>query len=225
MNVERPKPWLASSLLIGAAVGLIAWTLFADESRPSASRDGKDAAGRDGSFVRRVKPVDAPSLLGTPRDNRPERAPAVPATRPRIEIPAIGVRAHVGSVGTDGSRLGAPSNWSVVGLWKDGSRPGQRGPAVMVGHVDSKTRPAVFHDLGELERGDVIRYVPKSGSAVSFIVEDKEQRGKENLPTERIFGETGEPTLTLITCGGSFDWSQGHYRENLIVYARPVGTG
>jgi hypothetical protein len=80
--------------------------------------------------------------------------------------------------------------------------------------------PAVFHRLGELRRGDRIEVGQQGGGGRSFVVERVERRPKEALPTERIWNPTREPVLRLITCGGSFDRSTGHYRDNLIVFAR-----
>jgi len=112
-----------------------------------------------------------------------------------------------------------PDNWSVVGWWRGGSEPGEPGPAALVGHVDSQTRPAVFHRLRELRPGDLIRFVRRDTSSARFVVVRKQQVPKTEFPTASVYGETREPTLRLITCGGSFDWSRGHYRDNVIVYA------
>jgi sortase (surface protein transpeptidase) len=79
----------------------------------------------------------------------------------------------------------------------------------------------VFFRLGELRRGDRIEVGRQGGGARSFVVERVERVSKEALPTQRIWNQTREPVLRLITCGGSFDRSTGHYRDNVIVYAKP----
>ena len=174
---------------------------------PSAPQGESESAAR-GEAPRKV-------------DNRPAEAPPVPPDPPRLEIPAIGVEAHAIPLGTTaGDRLEVPRNWSVVGWWRDGPMPGERGPAVVVGHVDTKTGPAVFYRLRELRPGDVVRFRRADGSASSFAVERSESHAKDRFPTSKVYGPTSEPELRLITCDGSFDWSRGHYRRNLVVYAR-----
>ena len=91
---------------------------------------------------------------------------------------------------------------------------------MIVGHVDSRRGPAVFLRLGELRRGDRIVVGLQGGRARSFLVERVERRPKTALPTRRIWNRTRRPVLRLITCGGGFDRSTGHYRDNVIVYAR-----
>jgi hypothetical protein len=93
---------------------------------------------------------------------------------------------------------------------------------VIVGHVDSRDGPAVFFRLGELRRGDRIVVGQQGGGGRSFVVDRVERRPKEELPTERIWNRTSKPVLRLITCGGSFDRSTGHYRDNIIVFARAI---
>lgn len=113
-----------------------------------------------------------------------------------------------------------PANWSEVGWWEGGALPGEQGSAVVVGHVDSKTGPAVFHRLRELEPGDEVRFVRRNGRAVRFVVERKASHPKARFPTAEVYGPTDDPQLRLITCDGDFDWRSGHYRSNLVVFAR-----
>src|SRR4051794_1483727 len=138
----------------------------------------------------------------------------------RVEIPAIGVRAPVIRLGLerDGT-LGVPRRFGDTGWWSGGPRPGERGPAVIAGHVDSYTGPAVFYRLRALRRGDVIRVVRRDGSATRFAVQHSEHHSKARFPTARVYGSTRSPALRLVTCGGAFDRSSGHYLENTIVFA------
>ena len=153
-------------------------------------------------------------------DHRPDDAPRVAPDPPRLEIPAIDVEAHAIPLGTTANnRLQVPGNWSVVGWWRGGATPGDRGPAVVVGHVDTKTGPAVFYRLRELRAGDEIRFVRKDGSVSRFAVRRMESHSKDDFPTKEVYGPTGGAELRLITCDGSFDWSRGHYRRNRIVFA------
>jgi sortase (surface protein transpeptidase) len=112
----------------------------------------------------------------------------------------------------------------LAGWYEPGPRPGEAGPAVIVGHVDSRRGPAVFFRLGQLHRGDRIVVGRAKGPARSSVVERVERRPKQALPTARIWNDTGQPVLRLITCGGSFDRASGHYRDNVIVYASLSGA-
>ena len=154
---------------------------------------------------------------------RPVADERVEAGRPvSITIPAAGVDARVVPVGLRADRTMEVPEVDLAGWYEPGPRPGDAGPAVIVGHVDSRDGPAVFFRLGDLGRGDRIEVGQQGGGARSFVVERVERRPKEALPTERIWNRTGEPVLRLITCGGSFDRSTGHYRDNIIVFAEAI---
>jgi hypothetical protein len=137
-----------------------------------------------------------------------------------IAIPAVGIDAPVVPVGLRADRTMEVPEVDLAGWYEPGPRPGEAGPAVIVGHVDSRHGPAVFSRLGELRQGDRIAVGQQGGAARSFLVERVERSPKEALPVGRIWDRTRQPVLRLITCGGSFDRSTGHYRDNVIVYAR-----
>jgi len=172
------------------------------------------------------------TAIGAPRSDEPTSDVAVaPAPRParrervgmpvRIEIPSIGVRAPIIRLGLKRDRtLEVPTDYGDTGWWSGGSRPGEAGPAVIVGHVDSHTGPAVFYRLSELRKGDKVVVVRRDGSRARFTVQGSERFPKDEFPTARVYGRTDGPTLRLITCGGAFDSSTGHYVDNTIVYAR-----
>ena len=139
-----------------------------------------------------------------------------------ITIPAAGVDARVVPVGLRADGTMQVPGVDLAGWYEPGPRPGESGPAVMVGHVDSRHGPAVFFRLGELRRGDRIVVGQQGGGGRAFMVDRVERRPKEALPAERIWNRTREPVLRLITCGGSFDRSTRHYRDNIIVFARAI---
>jgi sortase (surface protein transpeptidase) len=136
-----------------------------------------------------------------------------------IAVPAVGIDARVVPVGLRADRTMEVPEVDLAGWYEPGPRPGEAGPAVIVGHVDSRHGPAVFFRLGELRQGDRITIGQQRGAARSFLVERVERSPKEALPVGRIWDRTRQPVLRLITCGGSFDRSTGHYRDNVIVYA------
>jgi hypothetical protein len=161
----------------------------------------------------------------------PSTAPATtsqaPAGLPRsepvtIEIPKIGVRAPVGRVGlTQQGTIEVPSleHPELTGWYVNGPTPGEPGPAVILGHVDSKAGPAVFFRLSELRAGDPVTVARTDGSSARFLVTAVEQVPKSSFPTERVYGDLDHPGLRLITCGGGFDRDQGSYQDNVVVYA------
>ena len=138
----------------------------------------------------------------------------------RIRIPAIGVDARVIRLGLDREgALEVPSSWGDAGWYVHSPRPGEPGPAVIAGHVDSTSGPAVFYRLGALRPGATIQIARKDGSTVRFRVRRVERWPKAHFPTRRVYGATRRPTLRLITCGGGFDRGTGHYLDNTIVFA------
>jgi len=143
----------------------------------------------------------------------------------RITIRAIGVSAPVVALGrnADGT-MQVPANTVDAGWFRPGPEPGERGPAVIAGHVDSKSGPGIFYDLGHLRRGNLIRIRRADGSVVRFRVQGLERWPKTSFPVRRVFERTRGSTLRLITCSGSFDSSTGHYTDNTIVYAARVAA-
>jgi sortase (surface protein transpeptidase) len=154
----------------------------------------------------------------------PER-PAVEAYPLRVRIPEIGVDADVIDLGlnTDGT-LEVPSNFAQTGWYTGRSVPGEAGPSVVVGHVDSHSGPAVFYRLKDLEVGHVIEIDRSDGLIALYRVSEKENVLKDEFPTERVYGDTAEPTLRLVTCGGDFDRAVRSYQGNLIVFAQHLGN-
>ena len=113
--------------------------------------------------------------------------------------------------------LSAPN---LAGWWDGGPAPGQDGPAVIAGHVDSaQAGPLVFWNLRLLKPGDTVTVDP---AGVTFTVTAVTQVAKTSFPTSQVYGPTPGPELRLVTCGGTFDSATGHYLSNLIVYATEV---
>lgn len=146
---------------------------------------------------------------------RSERA----GTPTAVRIPTIDVTSPLEVLGLDASgELVAPSEYHLVGWYGDGVVPGDVGPAVLAGHIDSLTGPAVFYDLATLTAGDRIE-VERGGEWIVFLVTGVERYPKDEFPTERVYRPTPTPELRLITCGGTFDRARGVYRDNIVVYA------
>ena len=142
-----------------------------------------------------------------------------------VRIPAIGVDADIVPLGLlpDGS-IDVPSDFDQTGWWVDGPEPGEPGPAVILGHVDSRRGPAVFFDVGNLEPGDVVNVDRADGTVASFVVDRVEQHPKNDFPTDAVYGPTPDPVLRLVTCGGVFNRDRRSYEDNIIVFADFDGT-
>lgn len=170
-----------------------------------------------------------------PARHRKPRRPAARHLKPRqltarqlarrgrwqLRIPGIGVRARLLSLGDPhGPALSVPSlSQSSEAAWYNFSAvPGRPGNAVLVGHVDTYTGPAVFYNLYLLRHGDPV-YVSVGGRPVRFAVDGVTEVPKDLFPVNRIFGATRGRHLWIITCGGPFDYLTRHYTENIIVSA------
>ena len=119
----------------------------------------------------------------------------------------------------DAGVLIPPQDFARPGWYVDSAVPGDIGPAVIAGHVDSRNGPAVFYDLRELAPGDVVDVGREDGSTARFTVLGTEQYPKEQFPTQAVYGPTPDAELRLITCGGVFDRAARSYRDNIVVYA------
>ena len=138
----------------------------------------------------------------------------------RVDIPSIRVTSSLDRLGRAPDRtVQVPSDWNVAGWYASGPRPGDLGSAVILGHVDSKRGPAVFFRLRQLRRGDLVEVTRADGSSVRFAVQGTEQYDKRRFPTDEVYYPTLTPALRLVTCGGEFDATAGHYRSNIIVFA------
>jgi sortase (surface protein transpeptidase) len=115
-----------------------------------------------------------------------------------------------------------PESYTKVGWYKNGPTPGELGPAVILGHVDSFKGPAVFFSLGQLEVGDDIFVTREDGSKAHFVVSELERNQQSEFPTVKVYGDLNYAGLRLITCSGTFVKGEQRYTHNLIVYAKLV---
>lgn len=151
--------------------------------------------------------------------------PASDVTATSVVMPAIGVDAtDLEQLGLlpDGS-LAAPQDFARAGVFADGPVPGEQGPAVIAGHVDSAADgPAVFYRLPDLMPGDEVDVGLSDGSTVTFRVDRLVTAPKDDFPTEEVYGPTPDAQLRLITCSGNFDSVERSYLDNTIVFATAV---
>ncbi|PWK46248.1 class F sortase [Actinoplanes xinjiangensis] len=171
---------------------------------------------------------DVGSLFRGPDEPPPRAFPVLEPSRPqRLEIPAIRVSAPILEVGLagDGS-VGVPPlrRHNEAGWFEGGPTPGQFGPALIVGHADTRTGPSVFHRLDELRPGQEIRVSRQDGSIAVFKVNSVETFDKGSLPAERVYGDYTRPSLRLMTCGGRWLGGEEGYEDNIVVFASLVDS-
>ncbi|WP_432115446.1 class F sortase [Streptomyces sp. S1] len=168
-------------------------------------------------------PKAAPRPKGASGAKDASGAPApLPRSRPTtVAVPAITIEAPVIDLGLDAKgQLAAPpvDDPRVVGWYAKGSTPGERGTAVVVGHRDTRTGPAVFLNLGVLNPGNTVRIARADGKVAVFTVDRVKTYAKDDFPDKEVYGATGRPELRLLTCGGAFDRKTG-YEANIVVFA------
>ena len=154
-------------------------------------------------------------------------SPPVRLVIPAIEVATRLVRLVRLGLEADGG-MAVPADYGRAGWFVEGPAPGQVGPAVIAGHVDSRTGPAVFHRLRELRPGQAVLVERADGTRLRFVVEQARSYPKASFPTADVFGPVPSAALRLITCAGDFDRARGSYRDNLVVFAglaASVGAG
>ncbi len=222
-RAARPGPGILRRSVFGAA-GLLCVVLGTSLA----------LSGRDTPVVRIETSGHAPAAAAptptAPARTTPVGAPAagartLAASPPtRLLIPAISVDAPVTDLGlnADGTvQVPSADHADQVGWYRNGPTPGEAGPAVLIGHLDTRNGPAVFRRLPELHPGDLIRIRRSDGGSVDFKVRSLLQAAKDHFPTDAVYGDTPGPALRLITCGGRIG-SDGHWTDNIIVLADPA---
>lgn len=170
-------------------------------------------------------PAPAPAAVA-PVAPASTELPVLPASDPvSFTIPAISAGSKLLSLGLrDNGSLdvppgdpGAPASW-----YNDSPTPGERGPAVLLGHVNATDGgPGVFANLRKLKAGDTIDVTRKDGTTATFAFDRGEQYPKDEFPTQTVYGNTEGSELRLITCDG-YDPDTGEFDDNYVVYAKLV---
>jgi Sortase domain len=181
------------------------------EITPTATRTPTSRASQ--------RPGSGPA--GVPDDiTGPVLAESVPA---EISIPRLGVHSRLVRLGVDGTgAMEVPQTAGAAGWYTLGPSPGALGPAVIAGHVDWNGEPAVFYRLGTMRAGDRVSVARADGRTAVFSVTRVARYAKADFPTAAVFGSIDHAGLRLITCGGDFDQSIHHYKDNVVVFANLV---
>ncbi|QKW27404.1 class F sortase [Streptomyces seoulensis] len=173
-------------------------------------------------------PPQPAAAEGTP-DPGEERltAPALPPSPPtRIRIPSIRVNAPLmGLALTPAGSLDVPpaGDKNLAGWYESGTTPGERGTAIVAGHVDNTQGPAVFYDLGALKKGSRVEVDRRDGGVAVFTVDAIEVYQAKDFPDDKVYGAAARPELRVITCGGGYSRATG-YQGNVVVFAHLTGS-
>jgi LPXTG-site transpeptidase (sortase) family protein len=215
----------AGAVLLG--VCMVTNDLKGDDAPPRPAAAQSAAPAQD--------PNTAPGAGPTPPGQAavvPSPAPAGPSPMKespplRVRIPSIKVDAPVIGLGLTASgtpEVPPPTNPNLAGWYKDGTAPGARGAAVVIGHVDTKAGPAVFWNLGGLKPGEEIAVDRLDGKTATFRIDSVESFAKDAFPDARVYGRTPDAQLRLITCGGEYDKKRKDYLSNVVVFAHLVAA-
>lgn len=139
-----------------------------------------------------------------------------------LEIPALNIKtSFVPPLGLlPDQTVSVPDSYDQVGWYSGGATPGEVGPSVILGHVDSLDGPAIFFSLGQLKEGDDIMVTREDDSVATFTVTKLQRYPQSNFPTLDVYGPTTGAELRLVTCSGTFDKGEQRYSHNLVVYAK-----
>ncbi|MFD0276229.1 class F sortase [Kitasatospora sp. NPDC127111] len=209
-----------------AAAGLLLIYNSVDPGAPAGSEPGQAAPPAASASA---SPGAAPASPTAAAAQAPAKAAAVPAAPPlkrskptRLRIPQIGVDAPFTELTLNpAGQLNAPppENKNLVGWYRDGVTPGERGSAVVAGHVDTTKGAAVFLLLSLLMPGNKVEVQRADGTVAVFTVDSVETFPKDAFPDQKVYGKTPDAQLRLITCGGTYDKKRRDYLDNVVVFA------
>ncbi|GAB2807799.1 class F sortase [Streptomyces chlorus] len=207
-----------TAIFWGTATLVLAVSLLGGRGDPPADALGSHAP-----------PATSATAISPAASGSPEAQPAgkyLPWSAPtRLRIPDIEVDAPFTDLALAASGqldVPPPDDTNLVGWFAGGASPGERGTSIIAGHVDTKTSAAVFARLSELEKGDRFEVKRADGRDAEFVVDHAESFAKDDFPDERVYADTDEAQVRLITCSGDYDRKAKDYTENLVVFAHLV---
>lgn len=219
-TVSPARVLLAGLLLLG--IVLAAASCASDDGPdPGGPTASGEVEGPDPGDVEAASAEHAHGELSARDANGNQITDALdPGDPVNVSIPAIDVDSELVRLGLTRSRdMEVPEDFGLAGWYVHAPQPGDVGPAVIAGHVSSSGGPAVFYRLSQLETGDEVHVTRDDGERVTFVIDRVEQHPKDDFPTHDVYGDTDEPELRLITCGGEFDRDARSHRDNIIAYA------
>lgn len=207
LGVAALACWLAGVLLV-------VWALTPAASEPPPQPD---------------PPSTVASPAAVPAGEFATAGPVLPRSVPtRVDVPAIGVHSPLLRLGLNPDQtVQVPplERDSRAGWFDESPTPGQMGPSVLLGHVDSaEFGPGVFFRLGALRPGQQVEVTRSDATVAVFVVDRVESYRKDSFPTLEVYGNTPNAQLRLITCGGAFDHAARSYENNIVAYAHLVSS-
>lgn len=221
---ELPQVVILSPLERASPAAIRLFTRTPQPSPPPNARLSLDTQGAAGAALLPPLFTPTPPVVDTaPPSLSPALAIPLAGLPIRIEIPALDINAAVELIGlTTENEMAAPAAWDTVGWYQYGYRPGELGNAVFAGHLDTDTgAPGIFWQLDELKPGDSILIETNQGKLL-FQIETLVSYPYDQAPVEEIFGATDIPSLSLITCSGTWNRDIKIYDHRLVVYARLI---
>ncbi|WP_329611477.1 class F sortase [Kitasatospora herbaricolor] len=195
-----------------------------------------DGGGARGPPAPAPAPAPGPDTTGAPagtsapgagaQPGKPPPAPLPPSVPTGVRIPSIKVTAPLLGLDLDGAghletpTLSAPGQ---AGWYRNGASPGAPGNAIVAGHADTRSGPAVFYRLGLLRPGDTVEITRQDRRTAVFTIDAVRTYPRSAVPDTIVYGPTERPELRLITCGGKYDKKAG-YSDNVVVFAHLTAT-
>lgn len=205
--------------VLGAVLVLVA--LLVPGSVPAPPQPEAASSAADGS----ASPMPPSSSAPSSPASGLVLARSVPM---RLDVEGIGVHSSLLGLGVNpDNTVQVPplERDSKAGWFQYSPTPGELGPAVMLGHVDSaEYGPGVFYRLGALEPGQTVQVTRSDQTVAEFVVDRVATYPKDAFPSLEVYGNTPDAQLRLITCGGVFDRAAGKYENNIVAYAHLVST-
>jgi sortase (surface protein transpeptidase) len=214
-NGSRALRWATAATLVG--VFLVYHSL---------NSSGTDiAVGAPSPPAAAAAAAAPPSATTAPPATGLSMPPSVPTN---LSIPRIGVNAPFTALNMDASGVLQPppeNNRNLVGWYQGGVTPGELGNAIVAGHVDTTTGPAVFFLLSFLKKGDTAAITRADGTVATFQVDSVQTFSKGAFPDQEVYGDTPDAELRIITCGGAYDHKTKDYEANVVVFAHLAKAG
>lgn len=236
--------YLVLTMVLIAVAGLLVGRYFATPTSPAVPSGLGSIPAATAVAAPGPGSADTPSAAGTPStpgpaSSGPQAAPEPPPATPpdaapapftmgaaaplSIKAPTVNITSSLGQVALnpDGT-IEVPTDYGQAAWYRLGPTPGELGPAVILGHVDSLKGPAVFYRLSSLRPGQIIDVTRIDSSVAHFRVDAINTYRRDQFPTETVYGPINYAGLRLITCGGAYDQKAKAYESNVVVFATLV---
>ena len=219
----RAQRWAAAALAVSGVALVAVGCTNSSTAAPTTTTETTASAAQSAAQSASSTATPTPTAVSTAGQG-PQPIPVNHVTVTSVSVPSVGITSSsMEKLGLmqDGS-LAAPKDPDRAGWFTGGTVPGEIGPAVIAGHIDSKTGPAVFFPLRTTKPGSTITVGLSNHKTVKFTVDRVITTPKEGFPTDHVFGPVPDSELRLITCGGPYNRSvngQHGYQDNTIVFA------